>query len=166
MKAMNNIISVKYEKGIRPAITKNYLQRIAEITIRNLNIQNNIEMGIVITDDAQIKELNRNYRNINNSTDVLSFHMNFNEDKELSADFISPPDHIKHIGEVIISYETAVRQAKQNSITVKDELSFLLVHGILHLMNYDHMEEHDREIMEEKEKAIFDKITFNRKQEA
>jgi probable rRNA maturation factor len=161
---MNNLISITYEKGIKPSITKKYLKHIAEITISHLDIQNDIEMGIVITDDAQIKELNSNYRNINTPTDVLSFHMNSNNEQELSADFISPPDRLQHIGEVIISYETAILQAKENDITIKDELSFLLIHGILHLMNYDHVKDDDREVMEKKEKAIFDRIKSDRKE--
>lgn len=161
---MNNVISVTYEKGIKPTITKIFLKHIAQTTISSLDIQNNIEMGIVITDDTRIKELNRNYRNINSSTDVLSFHMNSNEDQEMLSDFISPPDQLKHIGEVIISYETAIRQAKENDITIKDELSFLLVHGILHLMDYDHIKDDDREIMERKENDIFDRIKSNREE--
>jgi probable rRNA maturation factor len=159
---MNNIISITYEKGIRPNVTKKYLKSITEIAISSLGIQNDIEMGIVFTDDIRIKELNRNYRNINSPTDVLSFHMNYDEDKGLLSEFISPPDHLKHIGEVIISYETALRQAKENKTTIKSELSFLLIHGILHLMNYDHIKDKDRVIMEKMEKDIFDSIEFKR----
>ena len=159
---MNNIISVIYEKGIKSSITKKYLKNIAEMTISSLDINNDIEMGIVITDDARIKELNRSYRNINNSTDVLSFHMNPDTNQEIPLDFIFPPDRLKHIGEVIISYETAIRQAKENDLTIKDELAFLLVHGILHLMNYDHIKDNDRKKMEKKEKDIFARIQSNR----
>ena len=159
---MNNTISITYEKGIKPSVTKKYLKNIAEIAISILEIQNDIEMGILITDDTRIKELNRIYRNINSPTDVLSFHMNSDEDQELSSEFISPPDQLNHIGEIIISYETAIRQANENKIPIKSELSFLLVHGILHLMNYDHIKDDDREIMEKMEKDIFDRIESKR----
>ena len=151
---MNNLIAITFNSSIKPAISKKTLKRIAEITLESLDLPYNIEMGIVITNDREIKELNRTYRNIDSATDVLSFYMQSNVDNILPSDFVNPPDELQHIGEVIISYETALRQAKENGTRIKDELSFLLVHGVLHLMNYNHDNVNDRKVMENKEANI------------
>lgn len=155
---MTTIISVTFNSDIKPAISKKSLLQVANIVINSLDIKKSIEMGIVITNDEEIKGLNSAYRQINSATDVLSFHMQPDENDNLSPSFITPPDEIQHIGEVIISYETASRQAKENSITITEELTFLLVHGILHLMNYDHENDIDRKAMESKEKEMIKKI--------
>ncbi len=81
------------------------------------------ELSVVLTDDAGIKELNRKFRRINKPTDVLSF----------------PQNDPSVLGDVVISVERAAHQAAKFKVSMGDELDRLLVHGILHLLGYDHV---------------------------
>lgn len=105
------------------------------------------ELGILITDDEQIRGLNRQYAGEDKATDVLSFSLREGEE------FVSPDD-VTRLGEVIISYPTAVRQAKEAGHSVADEVSHLLVHGILHLLGYDHAEPDDERKMRAREDEL------------
>jgi probable rRNA maturation factor len=95
------------------------------------------ELSILIVDDAKIRQLNHQYRNIDSATDVLSFPQNEGED----AEFIS-----QMLGDVVISVETAHRQAMEHQFSLEQELVLLLIHGTLHLLGYDH----ERSLEEEK----------------
>ncbi len=107
---------------------------------------NNSELSLLITDDEEIAELNSNYRNINKPTDVLSFVL----DEEM-------------LGDVVISMPTTIRQSKEYQVTVFEEFLRLLIHGILHLLGYDHENVSPEEVkrMESKEAELFTYITSN-----
>jgi probable rRNA maturation factor len=107
------------------------------------------ELSIVLTDDATVRRLNRDYRATDAATDVLSFAQN-----EGDAAPTRPKDAPSHLGDVVISVDTALRQAAEAAISVQDELSHLLVHGILHLLGYDHERARDAKIMRAREDAI------------
>jgi probable rRNA maturation factor len=93
-------------------------------------LQPMIELTLTLTDDARIQQLNRDYRGQDRPTDVLSFSQ-----IEGDPEFIPAPNGTLNLGDVIISVETAERQAKGELI---DELRLLAVHGALHLLGYDH----------------------------
>jgi probable rRNA maturation factor len=105
------------------------------------------ELGILVTADERIQELNREYAGEDKPTDVLSFSL-----REGEA-FVSP-DKVERLGEVIISYETAERQADDAGHTVDAELAHLLVHGILHLLGYDHAAPDEERVMRAREEAL------------
>ena len=94
---------------------------------------NDHEISIVFTDNAEIEELNNTYRNIQKPTNVLSFPMISNNDDD---GIISPETNL--LGDVVISVETAMKEAEQAEITLEQRISQLLIHGILHLIGYDH----------------------------
>lgn len=95
----------------------------------------------MLTDDFNIMQLNSQYRGINKPTDVLSF-------AQAEGDVSFDSDMDEHIlGDVIISVETAKKQAQANSIMIQDEVELLLVHGILHLLGYDHVKLNEKKIM-------------------
>jgi probable rRNA maturation factor len=94
---------------------------------------------VVLCSDYLIRKLNRKYRRKDKATDVLSFHIG---DDDL-------------LGEVYISLQRAKVQARRYGVSYEDELKRLLIHGLLHLMGYDHIKRADRLIMEEKENAYF-----------
>lgn len=103
------------------------------------------ELSILLVDDAEIKNLNRQHRNIDSATDVLSFPQM--EDDE----FIS---HM--LGDVVISVETADRQAKEHHFSLEQELVLLLIHGLLHLLGFDHeRSEEEEKIMKAKTWELF-----------
>lgn len=92
------------------------------------------ELSVLVTDDAEIRSLNHHYRGQDRATDVLSF-------SQLEGEGPTEPLHL--LGDVVISWETAQRQAVEYGHTLEAEMERLLVHGVLHLLGYDH--EHDEE---------------------
>ena len=125
--------------------------RIRSLALKVLKIENadkNAEVSVLLTDDAQIAELNKQYRDIDGPTDVLSFA--FDEGEE---DFgIDEGEHM--LGDVVISMETAEKQAQASQKTLEEEVDMLLVHGILHLLGYDHAEPEEEENMFKKQNEI------------
>ncbi len=105
------------------------------------------ELSVLIVDDAKIHRLNHQYRNIDAATDVLSFPQNEGDD----AEFIS-----QMLGDVVISVETAERQAAEHQFSLEQELVLLLIHGTLHLLGYDHEQSLEEEkIMKQKTWELF-----------
>ena len=104
------------------------------------------EICIELTNDEVIHQVNRDYRFVDRPTDVLSFP-SF-EGKEL----IAAPDG--HLGDIMISLETAERQARELGHSLAREVMFLAIHGTLHILGYDHMQPEDEEIMTKKQREI------------
>ena len=99
--------------------------------------------------------MNREYRGIDATTDVISFALSENKD---DTEFINPPDKISRLGEVIISYPQAAAQARENKQTIKAELAWLVVHGLLHLLGYDHQDDKSEAVMRKRENTILRKV--------
>jgi probable rRNA maturation factor len=108
------------------------------------------ELGVVITDDATIRELNRRFLGIDEPTDVLSFGLG----AQGGRPFALPPGEVASLGEVIISYPTAVRQAEEQGHSLQAEVAHLLVHGILHLLGYEHQAAEDERVMRQRGEEI------------
>jgi len=139
-------INVLIADEFKGRMTKRRLAAVAGQVLIAEKAGNNIEIGILITGQESIHDLNKVYRGKDRPTDVLSFYMNPEEPQEPADIFVTPPDNIRHIGEVIVSYPQALIQARENKHSVQKEVTILLVHGILHLLGYDH----EKSISEEK----------------
>ena len=112
------------------------------------------EVDITLVDHAAIHELNRTYRGIDRPTDVLSFALDEGEEEPEVDD-----DEIEHLlGDVIISAPTAVRQGEEYGHGLEREMTYLAVHGMLHLLGYDHMEEKDKLIMRKREEEVLRRL--------
>ena len=112
------------------------------------------EVDITLVDDAAIHELNRTYRGIDRPTDVLSFALDEGEEEPEVDD-----DEIEQLlGDVIISAPTAVRQGEEYGHGLEREMTYLAVHGMLHLLGYDHMEEKDKLIMRKREEEVLRRL--------
>lgn len=112
-----------------------------------------ISVDIVLIDDEEMQELNNQYRGKDKPTDVLSFALFADsEDKEIL------PNNEIALGEVLISLETAKRQADDAGITIEEQIDFLLCHGILHLLGYDHPDEESLIVMLDIQDAILSGI--------
>jgi probable rRNA maturation factor len=105
------------------------------------------ELGVLVTDDETIRGLNQEYAGEDASTDVLAFSLREGEE-------FASPDGVQRLGEVIISYPTARRQAEDAGRAIEDEIAHLLVHGILHLLGYDHAEPEEEQRMRAREEAL------------
>ena len=114
------------------------------------------EVDITIVDDEEIHQLNRDYRNVDRSTDVLSFALD--EDDEDEPELLEGQLHL--LGDIIISAETATRQAEEFGHGLDREIVYLAVHGLLHLLGYDHMVEEDKVIMRAKEEEALRAINL------
>ncbi len=121
--------------------TKSNIKKIARLVLKELGVPGDSELSISFIDDAQMRELNRTYRNINRTTDVLSFPQGEGPDFTL-------------LGDIIISIETAIRHANSYGVTQHEELKKLIIHGILHLLGHDHKKKKETQIMREKEKEL------------
>ncbi len=129
--------------------------KIIETTLDHLKIKDDIEMACVLIDDKKIHQINREYRNIDRSTDVISFAL---ED----SDQFYVEGMPRSIGDIFISVDHAKMQAQEYGHSLKREMCFLFTHGLLHLLGYDHMNEEDEKIMNALQKEILDKLNIGR----
>ena len=115
--------------------------------------EKNIYVNIVLTNPTNIRKMNKEYRNIDKETDVLSFPMfekgELEEVKDLKEDIL---------GDIVISIDRVIEQAKEYEHSFERELAYMAVHGFYHLMGYDHMEENDKKEMRKKEENILEKL--------
>lgn len=109
----------------------------------------NARFNVILIDNKEIKEINAKYRNINKETDVISFAL---EDEKEENTFLNK----RILGDIYISVDKAKSQSKEYRHSLIRELSFLSVHGLLHLLGYDHIEKEDEKIMFEKQELILD----------
>ena len=142
-------IEVQVARPFRSALRAPWLRRIARHVLAAEGT-GPTQLGVVIADDATVRELNRRYLAIDEPTDVLAFGLAETGDRP----FALPPGEAAPLGEVIISYPTAVRQAEEQGHSVEVEVARLLVHGVLHLLGYDHQEAEDERSMREREEEI------------
>jgi probable rRNA maturation factor len=134
-------------------IVKSVLNKAAEV----YGIETHTEVSVVLADDEYIHQLNRQYRGKDCPTDVLSFALNEGEEPEI----LDEPEEIL-LGDIIISLETATRQAKEYGHSLERELAYLTVHGILHLLGYDHMTEDEKKEMRQEEEHILSFLGISR----
>jgi len=138
MVAASMEISVLIESEFKRRLEAGWLRSIAEQVLVAQGIGFNAELSVVITGQEGIRELNRDYRGKDAPTDVLAFAMMPVEERKKGISFVTPPDGMLHLGEVIISYPQAAIQAEERKHSVKREIAVLLVHGVLHLLGYEH----------------------------
>ena len=115
------------------------LQGYINFVVKEEHLENCL-FNIILIDNKEIKEINSKYRNIDRETDVITFALEDYEDKEKGMEF-------RVLGDIYISVDKVYEQALEYGHSVKRELCFLFVHGLLHLLGYDHMTKEDEEIM-------------------
>lgn len=126
-------------------------------TLNFEHFTDNVEISFSLVSNNEIKDLNFKYRNINKETDVLSFPM-------YDFQFENIPNQNEKImlGDIIISIDKAIEQAKEYEHSIEREIGFLTVHSMLHLLGYDHIEKEDEKIMFSKQKEILEKCNLKR----
>lgn len=127
------------------------------------------QVNLLITDNEGIREFNREHRNIDKATDVLSFPMiefdnagDFSVVENHEADYFDPETGELLLGDIIVSIDKIIEQAEEFGHSIKREFAFLITHSLLHLCGYDHMEDEERMIMEKKQNKILDKVGITR----
>jgi len=118
------------------------------MVLQHLKVDEKTEISVLFTDDKFIRSLNNKYRGINEPTDVLTFSLQEGVVKSPEVDGNKP------LGDIIISTETAQRQSNVFNHSVEKEIIILLIHGLLHLIGYDHERERDNKIMRKREDEL------------
>jgi len=134
-------IAILDETGEIKSDYKKSLKKIAGIVLKELDVPKDTELSITLTDDIQMRELNRSYRQIDRTTDVLSFPQS--EDPDFTL-----------LGDIVISLDTAKRHSVSYGVSLHEELKKLIIHGILHLLGHDHKKKKETQVMSEKEKEL------------
>ena len=124
-----------------------YLYKVIDATLKHEKVTDSI-FTIIFVNDEEIHKINKEYRNVDRVTDVISFAFEDNEEKSYN--------YVRVLGDIYISIPQMQRQAKDYGHSEKRELSFLTVHGLLHLLGYDHMEKEDEKVMFSLQEAILD----------
>jgi len=143
------MIHVQIDETHCERVTEELLRRAAQACLEDAG-NTNAELTLVISDDETVRALNRTYRGVDAPTDVLAFG-------GATPDFVIAPDSISYLGDVIISYPRAVEQATGRH-TPAEELVLLVVHGVLHLLGYDHVTPQDKKAMWAKQATILDRL--------
>lgn len=129
-----------------------------------------VEISLTITDDKGIQEMNREFRGIDSPTDVLSFpNVSYDEpgdfsviDGEQRVDLYNPDTDCIMFGDIVINEKRVREQASEYGHSLKREFAFLVAHSMLHLCGYDHMEEDEAAVMEQKQSDVLSKLGITR----
>ena len=157
-------VAVTVEHEMDASIDEALIAALAERALRHEGAPPGA-VSIVITDDATVQALNREYRGLNEPTDVLSFGLGGlakPQDGSPAEDFVVPDEMPLAIGEIVIAYPYAARQAAAAGRPVRDELALLVVHGVLHLLGHDHLEHDEGDAMRRREAAVLTEFGIER----
>jgi probable rRNA maturation factor len=134
---VNMEINVLIDEHLGTSLELNWLEGIARQILVAQGVGSKVELGLFIATQERVQKLNLDYLGRDEPTDVLAFSAR----EEVGADvpaFVQPPDGVLHLGEVIISYPQAAVQAEEHRHSIKKELAILIIHGVLHLLGYEH----------------------------
>jgi probable rRNA maturation factor len=154
---MKEQIGIHVEEKFREVVDGSWVKKIVQQVFKAEEVAPPYEVSLVFTDSETVKQLNRDYRGVDEPTDVLAFNML--PQKGTDDSFAIPPDGVSRLGEVIISYPQAIEQAREQGHSAERELALLVIHGILHLLSYDHEEPEEEREMREKERELLERCS-------
>ena len=131
------MIEISYNTVLDQKFKQTLLEDAVHATLKNQSAPQKVSISILLTDDEEIRALNRQYRKVDSPTDVLSFDVHERD----------PETGLVHLGEIAISIPYAAKQAKNNSHSLEAEVQLLIIHGVLHLLGHDHAEAKEKEKM-------------------
>jgi len=143
------MIEMEVNQKVGLKIAKSFWIKLARKTLTSVRFKKTVKISLALVGEKEIKKYNKVYRKIDKVTDVLSF-------AEEKSDVIFPQDK-GYLGEILICYPKAKKQAKLNQKSLADELSLLFVHGLLHLLGYDHKRKNQADLMHKLEGKIISK---------
>ena len=163
-------ISIEYETDKK--LDLDYDRIIREIILASLDYEKcpyEAEVSVILTDNEGIHEINRDYRQIDAPTDVLSFPMvdferesDFSHVEDAAEDYFDPETGELVLGDIIISVEKVIEQAEKYGHSQERELAFLVAHSMLHLLGYDHMTPGEAAVMEAKQAKALEELGITR----
>lgn len=150
-------MDVLFENNTNIEVNRELIEKVIAESLRYENISNNCEISVTIVDNEEIHQINLKHRGIDRATDVLSFPLIDFEKESL------PTDGSKiYLGDIIISIERAMEQAKEYGHSIDREVGFLTAHSMLHLLGYDHMVEDEEKVMFKKQEEILNNLNLRR----
>lgn len=160
---MRNKINLVFQQGgLQRLVISANIRTCINAVLKAEGVTAKCEINVLVTDDAGIREINRTSRNIDSATDVLSFPMFELAPGELPADWTEyedPDTGLVPLGDMCISLERAIAQAKEFGHTTRREVGYLTIHSMLHLLGYDHLDEGlQKRQMRAREEAIASEI--------
>lgn len=163
-------ISIEYEAEKKLDLP--YEEIINDIVLASLDYEEcpyEAEVSVILTDNEAIREINRQHRDIDSATDVLSFPLidygtpaDFDHVEDAVEDYFNPETGELMLGDIVISVDKVEEQADKYGHSQTRELAFLVAHSMLHLFGYDHMEDGEREQMEERQRKILETRGYTR----
>ncbi|OGN90102.1 MAG: rRNA maturation RNase YbeY [Chloroflexi bacterium RBG_13_48_10] len=142
------MINLHMKRSVKLPVDKSIILHAAQLTLAEEKVATGSDISIVIGDDAFLKKLNRRYRNLNETTDVLSF----------PSHELDPDTKTLYLGDVVISLPKAEEQAMVGGHPLVDELSLLVVHGTLHLLGYDHLKKAEKKKMQASQDKVLNQL--------
>ncbi len=134
MKDKIKVVITDDQKTVKPPTgTRMLIRRCCNATLKIEDFKGSVEISVRFVDDKEMRRLNKKYRNVDSTTDVLSFPLGTNGDYD-----VNPDTGAKLLGDIVISLERALAQSKEYGHSFQREISFLTVHSMLHLLGYDH----------------------------
>lgn len=147
-------ITDKQKKVKLPTGARLLIRKACVATLTEENFESSAEVNVTIVDDNEIRDINKKFRDIDNSTDVLSFPLGVDGVYD-----INPESGAAMLGDVVISIEHALSQADLYGHGFEREVAFLTIHSVLHLLGYDHVNGGmEKTVMREKEEKILDSL--------
>ena len=147
-------IELQVFSPFRALVSRRWLRRVVTEALAAADPGGGEGASVVIADDVTLHELNSRYRGVDEATDVLAFAGS----EPTGPSFPPFPEGEESLGEVLVSYPQAVRQARQHGWPVEREVALLVVHGVLHLLGHDHEEPEEEAAMKELEKCALDRV--------
>lgn len=141
------------------AADQELVEKLLMFAAHKQNLSGNIELSVTFVDNDRIQKINKEYRNKDQATDVISFAMEELGEGEIELVGVDMP---RVLGDIIISVDRTKEQAEEYGHTYSRELGFLAVHGFLHLLGYDHLTKEDEEVMFTLQKEILDEFGLQR----
>jgi probable rRNA maturation factor len=157
---MNEQIDIHIDDEFRTLVDRGWVRKIVRQILKAEDVTPCYEVGLVFTNSHTVRQLNRDYRGVDQPTDVLAFYMR--PQKGSDSSFADPPDGVAHLGDVNVSCPQALAQAREQGHSVQRELALLVVHGVLHLLGHDHEEPQEANKMRAREKELLEKYSPER----
>ena len=142
------MIEISYTASLDKNLDQTLLKRAVDATLKHQSAPKDASLSILLTDNAQIQSLNRDYRGFDKPTDVLSFDVHERD----------PETGLLYLGEIIVSMPYAAKQATNNKHSLESEVQLLIVHGVLHLLGHDHADTKEKAEMWKAQAQILESI--------
>lgn len=152
------LVNIDVDAPYAPQVDPAALTQLVEHILRGEGVLPPAEVTVWITDEDQLHTLNRTYRNVDRSTDVLSF----GAEDDADTPFVTAPDQPRYLGDLAVSYPHVERQAAEYGHSQGRELSYLVAHGLLHLLGYDHEQPDEARLMRAREEALLGALGITR----